>query len=745
MALIQIEPYVIDVTENFTFNNVTATGNLLSLNANLGNVAVANFFTGTLTTASQPNITSVGTLGNLTVTSNVTAGNIKTDNLLYANGTAYVFTTNAAGSNTQIQFNNANAFAGSANLTFNNTTNTLSVTNIVANGSGLTSLTGANVTGAVAYATTANSVAGGNVSGQVANSLIAGTVYTNAQPNITSVGTLTSLSAGDTTITGNLTVSGSFEYANVTSFRVKDPIIEQGGDTTGTALTSNDGYDRGQLLHYYSGSTAVDAFMGWDNSNAEFAFGSNVTISSEVATFNSFGNVRASFFIGNGSALTGVSATSSTKTANGTSNVDIATANGNITMGVAGNASIVTITGTGVNIAGYANLGNGILTTTGNVAFSGANVTLGQASNLHIAGGTAGYFLTTDGTGNLSWGSAFGGGGVTASGSNTYIQFNDGGVLGSSANLAFDKGTKILTVDRAIHINGANLGSNVSNVYIGGGTANQVLKTDGSGNLSWATVQASQTSGSTTVDVFTGDGTTTAFTLTVAPTNINQTVVNYNGALQLRSAYTVSGTTITFSSAPASGSILEVTTTIFDTNGGASTAFITRSYTGTGSQTAFTVTSGCTVTNVMVTENGLVQAPTTDYTISGTTLTFTTAPGNGVNVQIRELSVAVATVSASASMTWNIASSNATMTANNGYFVDTSGGAKTMTLPASATLGDTIRINDLAGSFATNNLTVARNGLKIQGSTDDLLIDVNQSSFGLVYSNSTYGWKLMEM
>jgi hypothetical protein len=68
-----------------------------------------------------------------------------------------------------------------------------------------------------------------------------------------------------------------------------------------------------------------------------------------------------------------------------------------------------------------------------------------------------------------------------------------------------------------------------------------------------------------------------------------------------------------------------------------------------------------------------------------------------------------------------------------------------MTLPSSATLGDTIRINDLAGSFATNNLTVARNGHKIQGVAQDLLVDVDQSSFGLVYSNSTYGWKVLEL
>ena len=61
------------------------------------------------------------------------------------------------------------------------------------NGSGLTALTGANVTGEVTFAATANAVAGANVSGQVANALVSGTVYTAAQPNITSVGTLTSV------------------------------------------------------------------------------------------------------------------------------------------------------------------------------------------------------------------------------------------------------------------------------------------------------------------------------------------------------------------------------------------------------------------------------------------------------------------------------------------------------------------------------------------------------------------------
>jgi hypothetical protein len=68
-----------------------------------------------------------------------------------------------------------------------------------------------------------------------------------------------------------------------------------------------------------------------------------------------------------------------------------------------------------------------------------------------------------------------------------------------------------------------------------------------------------------------------------------------------------------------------------------------------------------------------------------------------------------------------------------------------MTLPASATLGDTIRFNDLAGTFSANNLTIARNSHKIQGIAADLTVDVDQTSFGLVYSNTTYGWKVLEL
>lgn len=110
------------------------------------------------------------------------------------------------GVNTQVQFNDAGALAGSSGLVYDKTTGTLTATLYAGSGANLTNIAGANVTGQVSFAATANAVAGSNVSGQVGNALVAGTVYTAAQPNITSVGTLTSLG-----------VSGNITAANITA------------------------------------------------------------------------------------------------------------------------------------------------------------------------------------------------------------------------------------------------------------------------------------------------------------------------------------------------------------------------------------------------------------------------------------------------------------------------------------------------------------------------------------------------
>jgi hypothetical protein len=85
-----------------------------------------------------------------------------------------------------------------------------------------------------------------------------------------------------------------------------------------------------------------------------------------------------------------------------------------------------------------------------------------------------------------------------------------------------------------------------------------------------------------------------------------------------------------------------------------------------------------------------------------------------------------------------------TASANDRYFVNTSAGACTITLPASPQTGDSIRFLDLAATFDTNNLTIGRNALKIMGLTENLVVSQENASFGLVYTGATYGWKLTE-
>jgi hypothetical protein len=79
---------------------------------------------------------------------------------------------------------------------------------------------------------------------------------------------------------------------------------------------------------------------------------------------------------------------------------------------------------------------------------------------------------------------------------------------------------------------------------------------------------------------------------------------------------------------------------------------------------------------------------------------------------------------------------------NKVIFVNTTSSAFTATLPASATIGDFISFIDYAGTFDTNNLTVARNGHKIQGDASDLTVATERAGFTLVYVDATQGWLL---
>jgi hypothetical protein len=87
------------------------------------------------------------------------------------------------------------------------------------------------------------------------------------------------------------------------------------------------------------------------------------------------------------------------------------------------------------------------------------------------------------------------------------------------------------------------------------------------------------------------------------------------------------------------------------------------------------------------------------------------------------------------------ATSATTATAGSTYILDTST-ALTITLPSSATLGDKVSIIDGTGNASTNNITVARNGHKIQGLEEDMTVAKDRAAFELVYYNTTNGWLL---
>ena len=503
----------------FTFNKVSG-------------VLSSPLFTGTLTTNAQPNITSVGTLTTLNSSGNVTASRLISN---VATGTAPFTVT----STTQVA-NLAAATAGSA--TTAGTVTTAAQPNITSVGS-LTSLTLA-ANGDITLSGAGSNVQGANI---VSASFLAGTLTTAAQPNITSVGSLTSVTvtgnanvsnlnaSGNAIITGNLSVLGNITSINVENLNVEDPIISLGGGANGNALTTNDGKDRGTALQYYT-TTPVTAFMGWDNGNAEFAMGANVSISAgEIVTYNTLGNVRvatvlgnidgssanfananlgntatANFFVGtfygvaNSSTRAGTVTTNAQPNitsvgtlsslavtgnvtagnivgtlANGNSNIRIA-ADSSVAISSTGNANILVVTGTGANIAGTGNF-------TGNVTVGNLYGPLANGnSNVRIAASNGNVTLTA--VGNTT---------VTVTGTGVNVS----GTLNTGTGIITGNGSGLTS------ITGANVTGTVANATyaVSAGTVGTVTTAaqpniTSVGTLSSLTVTANTTTGGIKTD-----------------------------------------------------------------------------------------------------------------------------------------------------------------------------------------------------------------------------------------------------
>jgi hypothetical protein len=145
---------------------------------------------------------------------------------------------------------------------------------------------------------------------------------------------------------------------------------------------------------------------------------------------------------------------------------------------------------------------------------------------------------------------------------------------------------------------------------------------------------------------------------------------------------------------------------------------------------------------VLLVEGHTVDSHTNLATQFGGTGT-TTSPNSGEFLYSSGGTTYSATSLSSTVPLWAAVSvnSNITLAKWNNYMVDTSA-ARTLTLPASPSSGDEIHIFDVSGTAATNKITVASNSNKINGTVQDLEIDANNAAVVLIYTGSTYGWRV---
>ena len=325
------------VTGNITGGNLT-TGGVISATGNitgsfiLGNgsqltgiTATTATTAGTVTTNAQPNITSTGTLASLSVSGNISAGNVS----------ATTFTGALSGAATSATTAGTVTTAAQPNITSTGTLTSLAVTgNISAGNVSATTFTGA-LSGAATSATTA------------------GTVTTAAQPNITSTGTLTSVSVSGNATVGNLNTAGAVVASTLTS-----------NIATGTAPLTVTSTTRVANLNvnYANVADFISVAAGTGNNFIIFANAAtgNITELTSTGLLANLSNnsITATTFVG---ALSGA-ATSATTAGTVTTN-----AQPNIT-------SVGTLTS--ISVSGNANIGNigtaGLITATGNI--TGGNV-----------------------------------------------------------------------------------------------------------------------------------------------------------------------------------------------------------------------------------------------------------------------------------------------------------------------------------------------------------------------------------
>ena len=238
-------------------------------------------------------------------------------------------------------------------------------------------------------------------------------------------------------------------------------------------------------------------------------------------------------------------------------------------------------------------------------------------------------------------------------------------------------------------------------------------------------------------NTFTGDGSTTGFTLSQAPTSEDFTFVFIQGVYQEKSTYVVAGSTITFSTPPQNNYTIEVMH-LGAVNVQQSSYMEYDAFTGTGSQTAFTLVNGNPTDEkfTMVFIQGVYQEKST-YSLSGTTINFATAPDNTYTIEIMSVSSGGILTNPTTGPLVSVISSSATAVSNSVYVLTAN---LTLTLPANPGIGDSIKISNRSG-VAT--CVLGANNKKIMGAAANLTLDTASASFELIYSGTDQGWVII--
>ena len=223
-------------------------------------------------------------------------------------------------------------------------------------------------------------------------------------------------------------------------------------------------------------------------------------------------------------------------------------------------------------------------------------------------------------------------------------------------------------------------------------------------------------------DSFNGDGTTTAFTMSVAPANTASVLIAISGVLQSPSTYSVSGTTLTFSAAPPSGTAnISARYLGIPASGVTTTAYRTvTTFTATAGQTTFTPPS-YTAGFINVYRSGVLLTPTSDYTATnGTTVVLASGATAGDTVIVESFlvsSVLNAIPNTPGSVVWNNLPTGSVLQVVNATY-------GTTTTTSSATLSATGLSATITPRFATSKILVlmdANGTYKTSGSASNIL------------------------